>query len=185
VFFWSLFIIHTRVNVSLSPVLALAPCPPVLTFPYRILLCFLFVLLFLLLTRKLTFRDKSPMLYLFFSSSSSCRRNDRVEVTSLSEHLSQMAAFASNAGGYRKPLPTCRSCMTPRKKVLGPNEMASPPPVVGPTYSRPRDLIWLLSVFNRVKVCWLSFGVLVSYPWLIKSKERKKEYRCLHFWEYL
>ena len=32
-----LFIIRTRVNVSLIPVLALAPSPPVPTFPYRIL----------------------------------------------------------------------------------------------------------------------------------------------------
>jgi len=111
VFFGSLFIIHTRVNVLSSPVLALAPCPPVLIFPYRILLCFLFVWLFLLLTRQPRFRDESPMLQLFVSSSNSCRRKVRVEVTSLSEHWSQMAAFAGNAGGYRKPLPTCRACM--------------------------------------------------------------------------
>jgi len=118
--FWSLFIIHTRVNVSLSPFIALTLCPPVLTFPYRILLCFLVVLLFLLLTQKLTFRDKSPMLHLFFWSSSSCRRKDRVEVTSLSEHWSQMAAFAGNACGNRNPLPTCSSFMTPRNSAIIP-----------------------------------------------------------------
>jgi len=115
-----LFIIHARVNVSLIPVLALAPSLPVPTFPYRILLLFLFDLLFLFLTRKLAFRGKSPMLHCFSSSSSSCRRKVRVEVTSLSLHLSQKAAVAGNASGYRKHLPTCSSCMTPRNSAIMP-----------------------------------------------------------------
>jgi len=41
-------IIHTRVNVSFLPVLAIAPCSSVPTFPYRFLLLFVFVLLMFL-----------------------------------------------------------------------------------------------------------------------------------------
>jgi len=116
------FIIYTRVNVSFRPMLALRTCPlqhtathSFPTFPYCFVLLFFLLLLFLFLSRKLACTGKSPMLHCLFSSSSPWRRKDTVEVISVSVHLSQMpsAAVRVTAGGYRKPLPTCSSCMTP------------------------------------------------------------------------
>ena len=74
--------------------LALCPCPSFPTFPYRFLLLFLLLSLFLFLSRTLAFTGKSPLLHGFFSGSSSSpwRRKARVEVISVQVYLSQMAS---------------------------------------------------------------------------------------------
>ena len=100
--------------------LALCPCPSFPTFPYRFLLLFLLLSLFLFLSRTLAFTGKSPLLHGFFSGSSSSpwRRKARVEVISVQVYLSQMASVGGNASRYRKFLPTCSSCMTPHTSAI-------------------------------------------------------------------